>query len=282
MQKIKDLAAGEVFTYGKFEWLKLDDLKDGVLAITKDILPDTRKFDEEINNWKNSELRDWLNNNFLNALVDNGAKEKDFLEFKRDLTADDGTRDYGTCVDRLSLISCEEYRKYRGYLEAIGNWWWTLTPYSCLEKYSYYVRIVYTDGSLNWLVAYNGYNGVRPLCFLNSEILVSKIEEEEKKESITEKIRRWFKDRNLDTADPKRQMLKLIEEAGELAEGLAKDRPDQVKDSIGDIYVVLTGLALQLGLDIEDCIELAYNEIKNRKGKMVDGVFVKEEDLENV
>lgn len=97
--------------------------------------------------------------------------------------------------------------------------------------------------------------------------------------STTVKIRQWFRDRNLDTADPKAQMLKLIEETGELAEGIAKNRPEQIEDSIGDIYVVLVGLSLQLGLKIEDCINIAYEEIKDRKGKMINGVFVKDSDL---
>ena len=64
-----------------------------------------------------------------------------------------------------------------------------------------------------------------------------------------------------------------------MAEGLAKDKPEQVEDSIGDMYVVMTILSLQLGLDIEDCVQKAYNEIKERKGKMINGVFVKESDL---
>ena len=74
-------------------------------------------------------------------------------------------------------------------------------------------------------------------------------------------------------------MLKLGEEFGELCQGLAKDKPDQVEDSIGDIYVVLTILSLQLGLDIEDCVQKAYSEIKDRKGRLVNGVYIKEADL---
>jgi len=96
---------------------------------------------------------------------------------------------------------------------------------------------------------------------------------------LTGLIEEWARERGLDTADPTKQMLKLAEEFGELAEGLAKDKPEQVEDSIGDMYVVMTILALQLGLDIEDCVQKAYNEIKERKGKMINGVFVKESDL---
>lgn len=95
-------------------------------------------------------------------------------------------------------------------------------------------------------------------------------------------IEKWSYDRGLDTCEPSKQMLKLMEEAGELAEGLAKGRPEQVKDSIGDIIVVLTVLTTQLDLDIEECIRMAYQEIKDRKGKMINGVFVKESDLEEV
>lgn len=83
-------------------------------------------------------------------------------------------------------------------------------------------------------------------------------------EVLTENIREWSKDKGLDKAEPSIQMLKLAEEVGELAEGIVKNRPEQIKDSIGDVYVVLTILSQQLGLRIEDCIELAYNEIKEQ------------------
>lgn len=97
--------------------------------------------------------------------------------------------------------------------------------------------------------------------------------------NLTRKIEQWAIERNLHTADPDKQFQKLAEEFGELAEGLAKSRSDEVKDAIGDMYVVLTILSMQLGFNIDDCIQLAYDEIKDRKGKMVNGVFIKESDL---
>lgn len=96
---------------------------------------------------------------------------------------------------------------------------------------------------------------------------------------LTTKIEQWAQDRNLHTSDPNKQLLKLGEEFGELCQGQAKGKRDQVKDSIGDMYVVMTILSMQLGIDIRDCIDIAYDEIKDRKGKMVNGVFVKEDDL---
>ena len=97
--------------------------------------------------------------------------------------------------------------------------------------------------------------------------------------ALTELIEEWATDRNLHTADPAKQMLKLGEEFGELCQGMAKNKPNQIEDSIGDMYVVMTILSIQLGLDIDDCVLGAYNEIKDRRGKMVNGVFVKESDL---
>lgn len=98
-------------------------------------------------------------------------------------------------------------------------------------------------------------------------------------QEVTCKIKNWAIDRNLHTADPNKQVLKLGEEFGELCQGMAKGNQELIKDSIGDIFVVLTILSLQLGYDIEECIAAAYNEIKDRKGKMINGVFVKEADL---
>lgn len=98
--------------------------------------------------------------------------------------------------------------------------------------------------------------------------------------NLTYAIQDWANDKDLDQADPSKQMLKLAEEHGELAAALAKGRKKaKVKDAIGDMYVVLTVLSMQLNVDIVDCIESAYGEIENRKGQMVDGVFVKESDL---
>lgn len=95
-----------------------------------------------------------------------------------------------------------------------------------------------------------------------------------------EDIRLWALARNLvEGSTPDKQFIKLMEEIGELAAGLARNKRFEIVDSIGDAIVVLTIMAAQLGINVEDCIEAAYAEIKDRKGRMIDGVFVKEEDL---
>lgn len=75
------------------------------------------------------------------------------------------------------------------------------------------------------------------------------------------------------------QLAKLTEEVGELANAILKKNKSGQKDALGDIRVVINILANQLGFDIDDCEETAWNVIKNRKGKTINGTFIKEEDL---
>ncbi len=99
-----------------------------------------------------------------------------------------------------------------------------------------------------------------------------------KLEQIFNNVINWANDRNLiKGAGPKDQCLKLIQEVGELSDSLCKGKSPI--DDIGDCMVVLTIIAEQSGLTIEECLSHAYNDIKDRKGKMIDGVFVKEDDL---
>ena len=93
-----------------------------------------------------------------------------------------------------------------------------------------------------------------------------------------ELIRKWATERGIyDKGNSHTQYVKLIEEAGELAAALLNKDPYFIKDAIGDMVVVLTNLAALEGMQIENCIDSAYNEIANRKGKMINGTFVKEQ-----
>jgi NTP pyrophosphatase (non-canonical NTP hydrolase) len=90
-------------------------------------------------------------------------------------------------------------------------------------------------------------------------------------------IRQWADERGIyDKGDEKTQYVKLMEEAGELAQAILKQNREEAVDAVGDMVVVLTNLAVFIGVDIEDCITSAYNEIKDRKGKMDNGTFIKQ------
>ena len=95
-------------------------------------------------------------------------------------------------------------------------------------------------------------------------------------EKLITKINQWFVDRNLAKGDGLGQLQKLHEEVYELAEARIINDFGAEVDAIGDIAVVLIGYCLQRGLTLEQCLASAYEEIKNRTGKVVNGVFVKD------
>lgn len=87
----------------------------------------------------------------------------------------------------------------------------------------------------------------------------------------------WHRARNLiDGADDKTQFAKLIQECGELSDNICKGK--DIRDDIGDIMVVLINIAERNGVTLTECLSVAYDDIKDRRGRMVDGVFVKEAD----
>ena len=93
-----------------------------------------------------------------------------------------------------------------------------------------------------------------------------------------DRIRIWANERGLyDKGDVKTQYIKLIEETGEIGRAILKKDTEQIVDGIGDAVVVLTNLAELVGIPIEECIQEAYNVISKRKGKMINGTFVKDE-----
>ena len=94
--------------------------------------------------------------------------------------------------------------------------------------------------------------------------------------NIFDLIRQWAEDKGIyKSGDARTQYVKLMEEAGELAQAILKNDEPEVIDAIGDMVVVLTNLAKLRGHNIEDCIKSAYDVIKSRQGKMINGTFVK-------
>ena len=91
------------------------------------------------------------------------------------------------------------------------------------------------------------------------------------------KVNKWFEDRNLiQGSTDKDQILKLMQELGELSDHACKG--EDIRDDLGDMLVVMLNIMERQGISMEECLETAYNDIKDRKGRMVDGIFVKEGD----
>ena len=111
-----------------------------------------------------------------------------------------------------------------------------------------------------------------------TEYLKQKFDQQaEANEDRFDKIRSWAQNRGLyDKGDTKTQFAKLMEESGVLARAVLKDDKKEFIVAIGDMVVVLTNLAYLGGTNIEHCIDEAYDVIRKRQGKMVNGTFVKD------
>ena len=169
--KASDLKPGDKIIFHDMVSTVLDNAyQGGVFCLADGFIGECCFHDEDgegMNNWAKSSLRAYLNENYYDCLSD---IEKESLSFfDRDLTSEDGLTDYGTCEDVISLISCNEYRKYRKYIDKKDDWWWTLTATSTpSSSFSGYARCVYSDGSLGNNGAYNGLYGVSPAYVLLS------------------------------------------------------------------------------------------------------------------
>lgn len=93
------------------------------------------------------------------------------------------------------------------------------------------------------------------------------------------KLKQWASERGLLDVSPDVQLLKLQEELGELTAAHVRNDSFKVKDSIGDMFVVMSVLCFQTGIDITECITGAYSEIADRTGTIKNGAFIKDEDL---
>jgi len=97
-------------------------------------------------------------------------------------------------------------------------------------------------------------------------------------EKLIELVTQWHRDRNLiDGSDDKSQTLKLLQELGELSDSVCKG--ESILDDIGDMLVVMINICERNKISLEKCLEVAYYDIKARKGKMIDGIFIKEDSI---
>ena len=141
-------------------------------------------------------------------------------------------------------------------------------------------KFTITNENIPWITANaktSMFNNERCYVYNKAFLESIKVEVEPVTEARFDLIRQWAQERGIyDKGNSHTQYVKLMEEAGELAAALLTKDAYEIKDAIGDIVVVLTNLAALEGVQIENCIDAAYDEIAQRKGKMINGTFVKE------
>ena len=130
-------------------------------------------FDSNCNDWRTSELRQYLNNDFLRKL-EKEVGEENIIEFERDLLSVDGQKEYGKCKDKVSMLTLDECRKYRSLIPNEEYYWWLLTPWStpCNEYYKW-TAVVLPSGYV-YDCSCNYGRGVRPVCIFSPSIFESK------------------------------------------------------------------------------------------------------------
>ncbi|KAB7647165.1 MULTISPECIES: MazG-like family protein [Staphylococcus] len=99
-------------------------------------------------------------------------------------------------------------------------------------------------------------------------------------DQLVKAVEQWSIDKGLHNGNPDRQALKFYEEAGEVGAALSRGNMEALKDGIGDTVVTLIILAQQHDMSLQECLQFAYDEIKGRKGKTINGTFIKESDLQ--
>lgn len=169
---------GKTIDVAGITWRILDKLEEGYLVISDGFYGVSRGFDDSSNNWDSSDLRNELNT-VLRKKIEDSVGEGALLKFTRDLLSMDGQAEYGTCEDYVSLLTVDEYRKYRKYLPNMQEWWWLITPNTTpCNNNSSWVQVVSPSGGINFYDYYFG-GGVRPVCIFSSLIFESCKEDDE-------------------------------------------------------------------------------------------------------
>lgn len=171
------LKPGDTFKVAGYEWIVLNQFKypQTCFCIMKDFLDNTKPFDKYCNNWKSSSLRQDLKS-IGYKIEDNSHDVLQYME--RDLMALDGTMAGEISNDKVSLLTLDEYRLYREYLEypKTNNKlaeWALLTPTTNCETDG--ICGVRTDGSIVPSCTCSGYFNIRPVCTFISDVVVEKV-----------------------------------------------------------------------------------------------------------
>lgn len=168
------IAPSSVISYGGLDCIVLDVEQDKILVLAKESIGNM-PFDEgNSNNFPKGTLCKYLNGEFIKTLKANGADTSALIPTTIDLTSDDGLKDYGETTQKIFLLTCDMYRKYRSIIPNLDDWWWLATAYSTESNgYALSARRVDSDGGLYYDYAYYGDLGVRPAFYLKSSILES-------------------------------------------------------------------------------------------------------------
>lgn len=166
--------AGNQFELAGLKWKIFDVLDSGCMCLVERL--ESTRFDPDINDWRISELRRHLNSDLLEKIEDE-IGEENVIRFERDLLSVDGQNQYRACKDKVSLLTLDEYRKYRSLIPNEEYYWWLLTPWSTPRNgYYKWMAVVVPSGNVVYGVCRNSF-GVRPVCIFSPSIFAKEIKQ---------------------------------------------------------------------------------------------------------
>lgn len=164
---------GDTFELIGIPWKVLDITEKGYVCLAMEPVIKNKKFGTGGNNWRDSNLRGWIHKSILPKIKEEVGEDK-VIKFERNLISLDGLAEYGECLDEISLISVDEYRKYRDLIPNSKNeWWWTITPWSTKSNDDNAWMAVVSPSGYFYNYICNNCNGVRPFCIFSSELFES-------------------------------------------------------------------------------------------------------------
>lgn len=178
--ELRRVPYGTAFQAFGDEFVALDYIDGGVLAIRRDIWKNAAFDDNGVNDLRGASITDGLAE-YLRKMLDGGADTGDILEMSIDLKAVDGTREYGRYDNHVGLLTLEQYGKYQHIIPDVDGPWWLATPWRTPgEKFGGAADELYVNTNGHWSVSYCSYAGcaIRPALLFSSSLLVS-IEGEE-------------------------------------------------------------------------------------------------------
>lgn len=165
---------GNQFELAGLKWKILDVLDLGCMCLAE--RSESMRFDPDTNDWRISELRQDLNDDLLKK-IESEIGEENVIGFERDLLSVDGQKEYGKCKDKVSLLTLDEYRKYRSLIPNEEYYWWLLTPWStpCNGYYKWTTVVRPSGNVVNGNC--NNSRGVRPVCIFSPSIFAKEIKQ---------------------------------------------------------------------------------------------------------
>ena len=178
--KLSTLQPGETFKIGEHDFIVLGQkLKEmETIAISKELMAEDVKFDENTRDYKVSNLRRVIETE-IQPVIESGVGADNIIEHEVQLTSVDMQNEFGLCKCKVRPLTFDEAREFNEYItnKELNDWWWTCTPWStAAREWPYSLAVVSPSGDIFNDVYYD-YDGVRPFCILKSNIFVSKGEQ---------------------------------------------------------------------------------------------------------